>query len=664
MPGQVVRDREVREYDYFGGRGEVDDTGDDLRIKKAKDTEEYYNHYLRALQEVYRRATKHWKIYMSSYKDNRKPHEKWRNKVHVPYGYSGVETANATMLDLFFSQSPPFRPEAVGSGLDDVAYRIERWLDYVFRRTRFKREVDLGVREMLVQGLCVRKSALITKERDIVNYPSEDLAKQFEEEIKRVVMEAGMKPPTPEEFEDREAFYEGFEKFRITVNSMGFKVPEMPRPGPQRVTLYKGPGWKRINYHSFLYDPLTEIRGQEVVIQRSIVPLKWVWDRAGEGKQYPFDPRAVRACEGIEGGDVRLNEWQEELAATAGVSSANTLDSPHFKKSVEILEAYHLGDKECPYRMVMNRHMIINKKKEVPWEHGGHPYTILQNVELPFASSSFGDLFQVEDLLKEMNTLRSLRLDGVMLATLPIFAKMREAGLTEMARRIAPGIVFDTARGGQSIAQVSKIEVPSAAFKEIYEIKDDYDTTNATQPMVRGQVGPSNITATHAERAREGAQLRTKQRMFRFEDDMSTTLEHFLSIGHQFYSQEEMDKIGLQYSLTEVYKQSDFIAAITMDYAFRAATTSLNKELDLQQKKDLFVTFVNAQVPRFKPEVMARKLLSDVDQQMEDVWMTEEEYQKQQQELAAQQQAELQAGAGGQSGGGAGGQGAPPQLPQ
>ena len=629
---------------YFEGAGAPIE--EDARAKAAKEVEEYYNHYLGALQDVFSRTTRHWKIYMSSMKDNRSAHEKWRSTVHVPYAYSGVETAVSTMLDLFFSQNPPFKPEAQGEGFEEVAYKIERWLDFVFRQIRFKREIDLATREMLVQGLAIRKNIFIRKEREIFVQPSIEQAEQFDGELRKAVIEFGLDPPRPEQFEEIEDFYEAFEKFRQAANSGGSRIPELPRVGPRRIINYKGPGWKRISYYSFFYDPLVAVHDQEVVIQRSIVPLKWIKSRAGKGDEFPFDPEAVEECSiGDKGDGQRLNQWQEELAQICGVSSGQNLDSPQFKQSAEILESYHIGDK-LPYRITMNRTKCINKRKDIPWEHGSHPFTILQNVELPFSASSFGDIYQSEGLYKEMNTLRGLRVDAVKISTLPIFAKMKETGMTEMAKRIAPGIIFDTPRGPASIGQVSNVQVPSEAFKELYEIKDDIDTTNATQPLVRGQVGPSKITATHAERAREGAALRTKQRMFRFEDDMGTTLEQFLSLGHQFYDQEEMNEMGGRIGINpihEKFKKEDFLQALLMEYAFRAATTSINRELDLQQKKDLFITFVNAQVERFKPHVMARRLLASVDQTMDDVWMTEEEFQQFQ-----QAQAEAQAQAQGQ----------------
>jgi hypothetical protein len=641
-----------RELNYLAGKGKGFESAKDpmkLRAKLASEVVDYYNHYLDNLQTIFRRGVRHWKLYMSSMKDSRKPWEKWRSRVPVPYGYSGTETSVSTMQDLLWSMKNPVQPEATPDGADEVAERIGQWFDYVFRRIRFKKETDLALREMLVQGLAIRKSVNIRKERDIFFIPSKDDLQQFQAEMERIQLEMGLNPPKPDDFPDKDEFYDAFAKFREVANSSGARLPEFPKPGPRRVKVYWGPGWKRVNYFGFFYDPLTQLDEQETVIQRSIVPLKWVLERAGEDERFPFDPQAVQGSR--EGGDNptgvdvdtggRLNQWQSELADVVGVNSADTT-SPQFEKAVEILECYKIGS-PFPFRIVMNRKMCINKRKDIPFDHGGHPYTLLSNVELPFSSASMGDLLLVEPLLKEMNTLRGLRLDSVMLSTLPVFARMREAGMTEMARRISPGIVFDSARGPQSFGQVSNVQVPSEAFKELYEIKDDIDTTNATQPLVRGQIGPSKITATHTERAREGAALRTKQRTFRFEDDMATTVDHFLSLANQFYDQEEMDRLSgnLGLDIMKQFKREDFLQAINWDYAFRAATTAVNKELNLQQKKDLFVTFVNSQVERFKPYIMAKKMLKDVDPNSDDVWMTEEEFAQAQ--AQAQAQAEAQA---------------------
>jgi hypothetical protein len=541
---------------------------------------------------------------------------------------------------LIWSQNPPIQAEAVNATQEEVD-RLNDWFDYVFRRGNFKRETALALRERAIQGYTVRKSVHIRKERDIFVHPSQELIEQFDEMSKKMLAESGEPPPTPEQFPDMELFKQAYEDYRQMAIASGIDLPEMPIPGYRRVINYWGPGWKRIPIFNFLWDPYESHKDQEATIQQSIVPNDWITDRTGTESKKPFDPEAVAF--GLKGGNDtrRVTDFVNELASVVGVVGASD-SSPRYDKSSEILEFYKVGDKN-PFRIVLNRKITINKLKEIPLDSGEHPYTIIPNIDLPFTGIGISDLYLNESMFREYNTLRSLRVDAVKMAVLPVFAKTKEVGMTEMMRRISPGIVVDSVMGASSFGQASKVTVPYETFREGEDIKDDIQNTTATPPIVRGQLGPSRVTAMHAERAREGVIKRIKMDVMSIEDDLGKTVDDFLMIGYQYFNPKVFKQLM---PVLSRFKREDFLTAINMEFAFRAATTALNKELSIQQKKDLFITFVNAQVPRFKPEVFAKRLLNDVDHNMDDVWMTDEEWAEHQQQMQAQMQAEQQQAAG------------------
>ncbi len=648
MPGDVNKpfvgfEREPQEKKefYLGKGSEID--GLEKRIKLAKDAEEYFDYYTRLLHEPFRKIANHWQGYLCYFKDTALRYDqRWRSRIRVPLQYQAVEVKTSHQHDLFWSQNPPIQAEAVTASQEEVD-RLNQWFDFVFRRGHFKRETALAFRERAIQGYTVRKSVHIRKERDIFVHPSEELLAQFDEAVKKMIQLSGQPPPTPEQFPDMELFKQAYEDYRQVAISSGVDLPEMPIPGHRRVINYWGPGWKRIPVFNFLWDPYESHKDQEVVIQQSIVPNDWVIERTGDDVNKPFDKEAV--SHGLKGGSDtrRVTDFVNQLASVVGVVGASD-SSPRYDKSSEILEFYKVGDKN-PFRIILNRKVAINKLKEIPLDSGDHPFTIIPNIDLPFTGIGLSDLYLNASLFREFNTLRSLRVDAVKMAVLPVFAKTKEVGMTEMMRRISPGIIVESVMGTQSFGQASKVTVPFETFREADDIRNDVMDTIGTPPIVQGQLGPSRVTAMHAERAREGVIKRFKMDVMSIEDDLSKTVDDFLMIGYQYYNPKVFKQIM---PVLSKFKREDFLNAINMEFAFRAATTALNKELNTQQKKDLFITFVNAQVPRLKPEVFAKRLLNDVDQNMDDVWMTDEEWAAHQEELRKQAEAEAaQAAAGG-----------------
>lgn len=629
--------------DVFGIKGESGARGID-RDNLAKNVEEYFDFFRDSLTAHYQQITNHWKLYMRAHKDKRARHEKWRSLVAVPYPYSGLETTGSGILDLITSANPIITPEAVGDGEQLIAEKMKRYWDYVIRRQAIPKELDLFFREMLVQGIAVRKNAWVRRERWIVNDPSPELAIEFAQALEEAMELLESEPPEVDDFDSMDDFYDAFELWRKEANANGGKLPNLPRYGRQKVVHYVGPGMGRLQIFDFFFDPLM-LPKDGPVIQRRVVSGAWMKARTGPEPEKPFDPDEVAKVinEEERSTEDRLNEWQDQLTVIFGLTKNEERMSPMWQRSYEILEFYAPGQ-PFPYRMVLNRKAVINKDMEIPYEHGEAPYTVLTNLELPFTSVGMSELYQCAPLYKEMNTLRGLRLDAVLMSVLPVFAKMKEAGLTELARRIRPGLILDTARGPQSIGQVTNVQVPHEAFKEITEIKDDIDTTNATQPGVRGAMSPSRTTATASERAVQSSAIRTAQRVLRIEGDLSLWVEHSLSLMREMYDSEERVRIGGKPDIDPFVKFSseDFLQSLQMEYAFRGARTAINREAALQAAKDLFTVFVNAGPRGFKPEVMAKQIHAQQDPEQHDAaWMDEAElkaFDAKQREAALQEQ--------------------------
>ena len=594
---------------------------DDTR-KAAKEALERYEYYLPKLSPVWQKWVKHWRLYTAARKNTRSAKESWRSWVHVPYPFSGIQTTTAAFLDVFLSVNPPVKPSAIGPEDLMSERKIERLIDYQMRGVEFPGELELALIEMFVQGIFFRKSNWINDTAKIWVHPSQEEITQFEESVVAAI-EAGM--PMPPAFEagpemiasgqaqpgggqvDTEQQLEMFEAWRQQAIANGFNVPEPPVPGPQEIIRYRGTGFTRVSAFDMVYDPAVapwDKCQKEFVYQRSVKSVRWLKERARKDDvSSPFDPAKLEEALGTgqgskTGGDVRLNTYQEEILGMMGVTSSQE-EKPGLtgdNRLVEVITCWAPGT-DFPYRVMVNRHEdLVNRLKITPYWHSDVPMIVGTNNRVPGMMPAMGELWQPERLYYEMNTLRGLRIDGILLAILPMWTRLREAGMTELAKKLIPGMIIEASRH-DALQQASKIEPPMQAFTEIDKIKDDIDVTNATMPNVRGSVSSgSGTTATESNRAFENAMARTTQRIIRFEGEMSRWVKHSLFNWYQFAKPQEKLRVGGDPPLDPfaIYRRKDFLQAIDMDYRFAGARTSVNTAEEVAQLKDLLITAINA----------------------------------------------------------------------
>jgi len=639
-----------------GNEGVDFDAKNDPRGMAGEDTLKRFEYYADSLKNHFEDAEKWWKMYLLIRKQSFKPWEYWRNKITTAHPNTVIEVSTAHLVSQVFSHSPPIAPEStMAIGSEALEARMTKWFAYQLRMNKFRRELELFVREMLVQSIAVRKNALIERSREIIFFPGEALAEEFDEKLRTVVMEMGAKPPQPEEFEDKQSFMQAFEEFRKAVNGASdIGLPEMPVAGPRKITQFKGAGWKRISMFNFFYDPAVSHDEAEDYILASSADEKWVRKNA-MGESSPFDPDMVEralANGTKERGDMFNaqtggNQFEERLARALSSSSVDSgREHPGKKKPIILLEHYYPASK-VPYRVVLNG-LCINRRKTNPFNHGDFPFTIATNANVPFISSGISELMPGESLFRETNNLRSLTSDGVLLSVLPIFSRIRESGLTDLAKFVVPGAILDSARGSRAIEQVSKVTPPDT-LRHLAELRTEIEDATGTYPQARGAIGPTSVTATQTERSFQGLAVRNQLKLHRLESDLSTLPPQWLSIAYQFLDDKDISSLNklLVKELTSQYSLEDFSQAIGMDWAFRASNIVANKELQISNLKDLLTIGVNAFAAQpTKPVSFDRLYLAIVEKTDPDlaelIKTTPEE--AQQQQLEAQAAAEAGAG--------------------
>lgn len=557
--------------------------GDDQHDKIVRQIDEQERYLLEQLTPRFQNVVRWMRLFLADRDDPRGPDEKWRANVFVPYPYSGVETRVAVLSDIFNSADPLIQAEAVGDEDLEGANKIERLLNYQLRRIKWRKRILNGLRMMAIQGTEFFKVRWVTKAHQITVYSDPSQIEDFTKAMLDAMVATGVQ--NREDVPDPTGDPEGFEVWRQMVNSSGQKVPEPPYSGKRWIKRYAGPSVDRVPLFDLRFDPLVdELEEQPIVIHRMVKPLRWLLSQTGDRPDQPYDPVAVaRTMEATKATNTqRLSDQDQRIAEIMGITPLQAAD-PFYRDAVEILECYMPGG-EWPFVVVLNRTGIINKRpSEMPYQHGMVPLVQIRNVQLSGFSLGISELQEPESLYYELNSIRSLRLDAVTLAALPVFQKLRELGLPEHVRKLRPGDIIPVHRT-DAIKRLMEGQVPAEVFREPPEIKADIDETNATTGNMRG--GPSTIgrvSATENQQRFNQALARMKSSAVQVEEDLDPAVEQSLGLWYQYGPPEVKLRVqGGPDAWVSITKE-DIFESLEQDYAFRGATRAANRELQVQQ---------------------------------------------------------------------------------
>lgn len=549
---------------------------DDL-VREIVEVEEFYRGQLTPNLQA---MVKRWRLYLADRDDKRLPHEKWRANTFVPYPYSGVQTKAAALCEVMNSTDPPIQAEGFSSD-DKLPRKMERIHDYTLRKNKWGFQQDLAYRAMCVQGTVVWKLTWGNRSRMVNVHPTLEQTRAFQKAVDNAVAQGA--PPPPEDPDQ-------FKEWRETVNTarMFGVIPEQPlqSAGQQEIVEYRGPVLERPFLGDLRFDPMIEdMQDQRLLIQRIVKPRKWVEDRAGIGPEFKFDPAQVAAAVAhtTEG---RFTEWEEQIASMLGIPRTAQAD-PLYKDAVELWECWRPGE-DAPYAIVMNRKAIINKTPDtLPYWHGQLPYIPVRNVTVPGQALGISDLQQTEKLYLEMNVLHDLLLDATVLAVMPVFTKKRGSGLVENQRYLRPGGMIDV-DVADAIQSLTKFDPGLQwAFRMIDSLKGNIDETNATGPNVRGSAATiGRVSATESQGRLSQALLRTKQQVLCIEEEHQTIPSQANFLWYQFGEESVRLRIGGDELAVDPYVEmgrNDFLQMLGIDFRFRGATKSMNRELSAQQ---------------------------------------------------------------------------------
>jgi hypothetical protein len=569
-------------------------------VRSVCDSESYLR---QALSPSFQRFTRHWKLYLSQKDDRRKPEEKWRANVVVPYAYSGVRTMVAAVSDIFNSAEPLIEPDAVAVEHEADAKSITRILDYQLRMDHWALKFDKGLTDAGVQGTWMPKLVHAKKSQRVYI-----VANEFDlEEWKKRVAEAEMVTnlPAPDDAQD-------FEVWRNMVNqaNRGVKVPEFPRSGWHEIIEYSGPVVCHDPIFQYRYDPFVDdIQSQEVIIHRVVKTKQWLMANTGSGPNKMYDEAQVKAALETGGDNDRFSEWQHEVSAMMGLDSPTK--DPRYQQAVELWEVWR-KDSQHPYLTILNRKAIISKPDRMkchsnPYWHGRYPFFPIHNVPVAGYAHGISEIAPNEPLYHEMNTMRDLRLDAVTLRVLPVFMRMVGCNIPELSRLLQPGMVIPVDRP-EAIRPLfeGSMEGVMSAFREIDYIKQDIDETNSTPSSLRGGAATvGRVSATESTDRVNRALGRQKQRVLTMEDGLKPYVDMSLFLWMQFHSSGERVRVGGKDPFVTLRKTM-FQEALGMDYRFRGASKALNRDMAAQKLENFAKLFMQYMVPKEIRALMSR----------------------------------------------------------
>ena len=566
-------------------------TGDPAHDKLVREIEDQEQYYRGLLTPFYSTTVEWMKMYRGVIKDRRAPHEKtWRANVHVPYAYSGVETAVATLCDVLGSSDPAIQPDPAFEADDGSTSAITRLLDYTLRMNQWTSLREMLLRDVVTYGTGFMKVTWEERSSELFHHVLPSQINEFERAVTQAEVATGV--PAPMDDPDK------YEEWRTLVMQAypALRVPDIPIAGRRKVLVYAGPKITLINLYDLRFDPqIDTIQDQHLVVHRVVKPLSWV-----ERMSDPSNPNRIFDREQVESasasGEERFQTWQNEQARAMGREMAGGAD-PIYETAAELWECWMPGT-DTPYCVVMNRSAIINVDYTTPSASGRVPIVAVRNVALAGQLLGISDLEQCMPLYHEMDVLRSLRLDAVTLKALPSFLKQRDASIPDVQRTIRPGQIIDVARADALQPLASASPGLMEAFREIPEIKLDIDETNSTPPQIRGGMAMvGRVSATESERRVTQAQMRTAKKAERIEEELSPLIDEVLLLWYKHAdSQVRVRAAGADPLIT--LDRDALLSSLNQHWRFRGASKAINRDLVAQQ----LITFAKEFGPTLAPE--------------------------------------------------------------
>ena len=658
----------LRNLEKPGGRERLNPktfkVGDAFHDRLVQDYDALDRAYVDASMPFYEEVMDNYDLYLAQAEDTRSKDELWRANIFVPLPASNLETRNASMTHIITRADPIIQVEGVTEQDRGTAKDIELLLDATYRMNKFRQFFMKHQRAVGIQGTDFVKPIWTEKAHNVMVYHSKMEKDDFVKRIEEAVQNGAPYPPDPA------ADHEGFEKWRKDVNlasKTSVPIPELPRDGGKQIVTFRGPELIRLPLHSVHVDPLVdEMKDQDRIFYRTLVPLSWVLDRTGWEDDMPFRPDQVeKAMHGWDGED--LERYDREVSNKLGFNPMQReYQDPFWHHAVELVEVYDQDPgSEVKFAVMLNRKAIINKDcfQHATWS-GECLITPIRNIQVPGHFFGISEYKWPRSLYKELRTFRNLRQDEATLRVLGVWTKLKEVGIPELMYKISPGVIMEVSRH-DALQQMNKAALPSEAYREPAEIKAEIADSHGIWDSTKGAPATvSRVTGTEFAGRSENAQLRILMGCACYEEEMGTVNRQMVALWAQ--NGREVVKMTYGGKILAIPREV-LIEHISMQFRFRGVTQAIDRNLQAQQLMMVAEKFGNVMTPAASFRLLGLILETLNIRGLESVITTEDIEAKTQEYQAAQASAKAQAGAAGDAAAEAGVDtsqvGAPQQVP-
>lgn len=557
--------------------------------KHVKDLIQQFDYFQEVLISRRSQEVRWWRRYLAdaSLVDTRTEDEKkWRSLVMLPYGYSGIQSLVAHLVDMLMGPSPVFT--ARGRGPEDrAAAANERLVNYTFvELNRLASFAEEAFTRGAVQGMDVWKMSWRDEWITHNFRPSAVDDMRFKAAVAQAEQASGIEAPGLDELTGEVSLVE-WQRWVAAVADMGIQIPAIPAAGPRRVRSFVGPWLRSVELYDLAYDPKQpDFQRQHCIFHRVIVPRAWL---EREAKRHPdrYDAEAIADLPKsvVSGGTGRsVSEQQADILDALDIAESPG-DDPYYADAVELIEFTRPEDEECAWGIIGNHDRLITRNpQDYPYKTRMQPWAVYYNVPTPGAAVGVSEYQQNGQLHEVADKALMAMVDYSMLQTMPILAHRQGIGMGGPLAAPKPGDIIELEPEEELSQPLAFDRQLAVSENTIRFIKGEIDETSGVFSSVRGAPAEINrVSATESQGRQNASMARPKGRLYRFADAMAQgPIPFSFGLWKQYGEPAMLENIaGLDPSTA--LAEDALVLGLTQNYVMAAAAISADAAMQTKQ---------------------------------------------------------------------------------
>lgn len=561
------------------------------KIKRKLDAFDYYQTVLisRRAEEV-----RFWRRYFADPKlvDTRTEDEKkWRSLVMLPYGYSGIQSLVAHLVDMLMSPSPVLTVSGRGAE-DKRASSNERLVNYTFGTlNRLGAFAEEAFTRGCVQGMDVWKLSWRDEWTPHQFNPSPIDEMRFKEAVEQGEQATGTEAPLEPHPITGNVDMAAWGRWCALVAEAGLSIPTIPVAGTRKVRSFVGPWLRSVELYDLAYDPkMPDFQRQHCIYHRALIPRAELLKMA-ERDPERYDGKAIQDLPqsvGWGGTGKTVAEQQHDILDALGIAEAPNDQDPYYNDAVEVIEFSSPQDEECSWGIIGNHDRLITKRPEdYPYATRRQPWVAYYNVPTPGAAVGISEYQQNGQLHEVADQMLMAVADYARLQTMPVLKHTSGLGLGGPLASPKPGDIIDL-EPEETLEQAFDFSKPlSVGVETIGFCKREIDETTGIFSSVRGAPAEvARVSATEAQGRSTASLARVKARLYRFADALAQgPIPMSFGLWRQFGEPDMLENIAGLDPMTALADDS-LLLGLEQDYVTAASAVSADKNMQVKQLQD------------------------------------------------------------------------------